>query len=353
MERIVPDSLAADSDSDSVIATQDSAVYLLTEAMGYTFSAALRAAAILGVADHLVDGPRTPGELASPTNSNADFLYRILRLLATRDVFREDGNGRFHLTPRAEALRTDVPSSARRGIIMSTMRTHWLTAFELATAVRTGRQVCETVFGAPFFDHLAQDPDGGAEFHNGMESFSDAARQFALRAYEFPEFGTVVDVGGGHGGFLADVLRRNPGLRGVLFDQEHVLANHCLGQLTDDRWDLAAGDFFAAAPTGGDLYTLMYILHDWSDAECVRILRNCRRAMGPDARIAVFDSVVPVGNDPDYAKVLDIIMLMMLTGRERTATEFEQLFAEAGLELTRIVPTRGPLSVIEAVARRI
>lgn len=335
-------------EEEAATRAQTAAVSVITEAMGYTYAAALRAAALIGVADHFGDGPRTPAELASATGVNAGHLNRLLRLLATRDIFREDDQGRFTLTPMADALRSDAPSSARGAVIMSTMQTHWYSAFDLSTSVRHGAPACDQVFGMPFFDYLAHDPAAGAEFHGGMDSFSDAARKLAVNSYDFPDTGSVVDVGGGHGGLLKDILIRYPGLTGVLFDRDHVLAGHCLTDLgADHRWRLDAGDFFEAVPPGGDIYTLTYILHDWSDDDAARILQNCRRAMSPNGRVLAFDTVIPPGNEPGHAKVLDIVMAFLLTGRERTADEFATLFSRAGLTLTRITPTPGPLSIIE------
>jgi O-methyltransferase len=327
------------------------AASLITEALGFTYAAALRAVALVGVADHFDGQARTPAEVAAATGCDAGVLHRVLRLLATRGVFREDAQGRFEMTELAEALRTEAPWSARGAVIMSTMHTHWHAAFELVTTLREGGPAFDRVFAMPFFDYLARHDAAGAEFHGGMDSFSGVTRNLALAAYEFPDAGVVVDVGGGRGGFLRDILAKHPGLRGVLHDREHVLAEHCLGELgTDERWELVAGDFFEAVPAGGDLYVLTYILHDWSDAQCVGILENCRRAMNPDGRVLAFDGVVPAGNDPDHNKMLDVAMAFMLTGRERTETEFRALFAQADLRVTRIVPTPGPLSVVEAVA---
>lgn len=326
------------------------AVAVLTEALGYAYAAALRAAALVGVADHFGGHPRTPAELAAATGTDAGVLLRVLRLLATRGIFREDDQGRFEMTDLSEPLRTDAPFSVRNAVVMVAMRTHWYGTFELPSMLRDGQRGFDRAFGMPFFDYLAAEDEARAEFFGGMASFSDVTLGLAVTAYDFPASGTVVDVGGGHGGFLRRILSRNPGLNGVLFDREHVLADHCLGELgADDRWRLAAGDFFEAVPTGGDVYVMTYILHDWTDEECVRILRNCREAMNPDGRIVAFDGVIPVGNEPDHNKVLDVVMSVMLPGRERTEAELRTVFTQAGLRVERVSPTPGPLSVIEAV----
>jgi hypothetical protein len=323
------------------------ALGLIDEALGYMYPAALGAAATLGVADHLADGPRTPLELATATGTDAGFLHRTLRLLATRGVFREDAEGRFHLTPRADPLRTDAPLSVRAAVSGVTSKLPWRPAEEFVTALREGRPVFEKVYGAPFFDFLAKDPAWGEVFMRGMASWSDAVDGLVVDRYDFPATGTVVDVGGGFGGLLLRALRRSPGLRGVLFDQEQVLAGHRLGELgADERWEVVAGSFFDTVPAG-DVYLLKYVLHDWSDQECVRILGNCRQAMAEGGRILVIESVIPPGNEPDTGKLLDMFMMLTLSGRERSEAEFVRLFDDAGLRLSRIIPTEAPVSIVE------
>ncbi|RKT55787.1 methyltransferase [Saccharothrix australiensis] len=322
---------------------------LMDLAMSYLFPAALRAAAVLGVADHLTGGPRPVAELAEAVGADPLNLYRTLRLLATRGIFTEDDAGRFALTPAAELLRADVASSFRPAVLMLTDRTFWRPAGELATTVRTGASAFEELFGMPFFDHFARDADTAAVFHVGMAAMSDPENPLIARACDLPPSPVVVDLGGGHGGLLLAVLRDHPDARGVLFDREHVLAGHRLGELgADHRWDLVAGDFFTEAPPG-DVFLIKRILHDWDDEQCARILRHCRRAVSEGGRVLVVDAVVPPGNEPDPGKVIDLLMMSSLTGRERTRAEFEALFAAADLQLTRVIPTGTRLSIVEGV----
>ncbi|MFC4079740.1 methyltransferase [Amycolatopsis samaneae] len=333
-----------------VTAGRASAFFLLDEVLGYLYPAALRVAAALGVADHLTEGPRSAAELARATGADPAYLYRTLRLLATRGVFAEDEAGRFALTPAADALRTDAPVSARSAILMLTDKTFWQPAGELPATVREGTTVFERIFGTSFFGHFSGDPATAAIFHDGMAGMADPENPLIAHACAFPDSATVVDVGGGHGGLLLAALRANPGIRGVLFDQPHVLAEHHLGELgADDRWETATGDFFTEVPRG-DVYLIKRILHDWDDEESVRILRQCRRAMSAGGRVLVADSVLPTGNDPHPGKTFDLLMMASLSGRERTRAEFERLFTEAGLELTRVIPTGSPLSVVEGTA---
>ena len=173
-----------------------------------------------------------------------------------------------------------------------------------------------------------------------------------MRSYDFSDVGVLVDVGGGEGALLANILAANPGVGGVLFDQEHVVAG--AGDLLEragvaDRCEVVAGSFFEAVPGGGDAYLLKSVVHDWDDAEAVEILRSCRKAMGGTGKLLVVEPVIGPGNEPDPAKYSDLNMLVILGGRERTASEFERLYAEAGFDLTGIVRTGSAFAVIEGV----
>ncbi|KIZ15552.1 hypothetical protein SNA_28895 [Streptomyces natalensis ATCC 27448] len=320
--------------------------------MEYAYPAALRAAAVTGIADHLADGPKTTEELARITGAEAQKLYRTLRLLATRGVFREVEQGRFELTGTAEYLRTDVPLSVRAAVMMITSKAMWLSTGELAGNLRGGADGIsfESLFGKTIWEHWCRDLPPEEEFHTGMMSMTEPEIQDPVRSYDFPEGATVVDVGGGYGGVLIPVLRGNPTLRGILYDQEHVLAKHRLTELgADDRWETVPGDFFDKCPEG-DVYLLKYITHNWDDARAVRILRNCRKAMKPGGRVLLFDMVIPPGNSPHPGKLMDVIVMAIYPGRERTEEDFRRLLADAGLRLTRIINTTSYLSTIEAVA---
>ncbi|MER7708059.1 methyltransferase [Kitasatospora sp. NPDC097605] len=328
-----------------------SAAFLIDEALGFLFPAALRAAADVGVADHLANGPAAPADLAAATGTDARNLHRVLRLLATRGVVTEDEQGRFALTGAGQALRGDVPFSVRTAVQMLTDRTMWRPAGELTHCLTEGTTAFENIFGMPFFDHFAKDERTAAVFHVGMAAMSDQENAPIAAAYDFPEDGTVVDIGGGHGGLLLEVLLRNPGLRGVLYDRSHVLAGNRLAAHPGitGRWTPQEGDFFAAVPAG-DIHLLKRITHDWDDEDCVTLLGHCRRALHPGGRVLVVDAVVPPGDTPHQSKALDLMMMGSLTGRERTEADFAELFARAGLRLSRVVPTPTVLSVVEAVA---
>ena len=324
---------------------------VLGDSLGYLYPAALRVAVRVGVADHLAGGPLPVQRLAALGGVQEDHLRRVLRFLATRGVFREDEDGAFHLTTAASSLRSDSPLSVRSTVLLLTDEMYWLPAGRLEDTVRKGTTMFNDIFGSPLFDYLAGDEERARIFHTGIADLSTMEQDGIAESYSFPDTGMVIDVAGGPGGFLQAVLSRNPRLRGVLFDQEPVLREH---RLTDPaiagRWEIAAGDFFTAVPRGGDMYLLKRVLHDWDDAESLRILRSCRAAMSDQARLLVIDAIVPPGNDPHPSKLYDIAMMTIFDGKERTEQEFGGLLAAADLKPTRVIATPGTVSIIEAVA---
>jgi hypothetical protein len=326
-------------------------VFLLDQLMGYTYQAALRVAAVLGVADHLVKEPKTAEELAKATGANGQRLHRVLRLLATRNVFTELEDGRFQLTPAAEYLRTDVSHSLRSATLMLTDERLWRAAGELTESVR-GNSAFKHIYGMSFWDYWAQDGVSTEDFHVGMSSMSEVENLFLARSYEFPNNAKVVDIAGGFGGLLLRVLQQNPTLHGVLFDRPHVLARNRLNELGDDsRWETAEGDFFKAVPSA-DVYLIKYIIHDWPDEKAMQILRCVRKAMTAGARVLIMDTVIPRGNVHHTGKVMDLVCMGIYDGgTERTEEEFHQLLAGADLKINRIINKGGYISTIEAVAK--
>ncbi len=317
---------------------------------GYLYSAALVTAVELGVADKLAGGPKSARALAEELGVQAQPLARLLRLLATKGVFTETDPDHFGLTPAADILRAGAAGSMRDAVLMLVHEIFWAPAGKLSTTVRTGETPFVQLFGGSFFDYLAKNPEAGPIFHRGMAGVSDTENAPIASAYDWNGFKRIVDVGGGHGGFLIETLKANPRARGVLYDSPHVLADaRIAAEGLADRCEMLEGDFFASVPRG-DAIILKRILHDWSDDSSVVILRACRSALEEGGRLLVVDAVIPPGDEPHLGKVLDVMMMASLPGRERTADDFARLFKAAGLRLSRIVPTAAYLSIVEAVA---
>jgi len=322
---------------------------MISIAFGSLPAQAVAVAAQLGVVDHLAGGPRTAAELARATGTHAPSLYRLLRALATLEVLAEDDEGRFSSTPLGDTLRSDAPGSVRAAVIMAGDPTFTRACGEMAHSVRTGAPAFDHVFGAPFFDYLSTHSEAGVVFNQGMANFSAVENPAIAAAYEFPPGARVVDVGGGHGGFLAEVLKAHPGVRGVLYDLPEVVRDATYLTPLADRCEVLAGDFFSAVPSGADVYVVKRILHDWADDVCIRILKTLRRAMAAGGRVLAIDAVIAPAGQPDMNKVSDLVIMVVAPGRERTEEEFARLYAAAGFRLTRVIPTASALSIVEAV----
>jgi len=318
---------------------------------GHLLASALQVALRLGIADRLAEGPRTTAELARETEVQEDALFRVLRALASVGVFEEDEPRRFALNLPAQMLRKGVPGGMHDMGLWITSPFHFRVYAELMHSVRTGQPSAEKVAGMPVFEYFARETELSAIFNNAMTGFSDLVIQAALKAYDFSGIDLLVDVAGGHGAVLSEILKKYPRMHGVLFDLEHVIQGagpRIEAAGVKDRLKTEHGDFFKAVPAG-DAYIMKHIIHDWDDERALSILRNIHTAMGSKkGRVILLEAVVPPGNTPHFSKVLDLEMLTMPGGRERTEDEFRRLFAKAGFELTRIVPMESALSVIEA-----
>lgn len=326
---------------------------MLDLTIGHWIARLTYVAAKLKLSDLLKDGPRTAEQLATATSVQPPALYRVLRALASVGIFEEIKGGRFKLTPLAATLQTGVPGSLQAWTLMINEKYTWDSWEELLHGIKTHEIPFVKAHGMMPFEYLERHPEDLAVFGESMTSLSGTENPAIASAYPFSKIGTLVDVGGGHGSLLATILRANPKLHGVLFDQASVIARaqqdqHVTAAGINERCTLKAGNFFEEVPAGGDAYIMKYILHDWNDEQCVNILRNCRAAMNQKGRVLVVDNVIPPGNDPSWGKLLDIQMLI-IGGRERTKKEFAAMFAEAGLKMTRIVPTKSAVSIVEGV----
>jgi ubiquinone/menaquinone biosynthesis C-methylase UbiE/predicted transcriptional regulator len=318
---------------------------------GYWITQALHVAAQLGIADLLKDGPQPITRLAEATGAHGRSLYRLLRALAGEGVFVEDAQGRFALTPLGELLRSDVPNSKRAMAIMNGEE-HYHAWGELLFSVQTGQTAFEKVYGQPIFNYLAAHPRQARTFDEGMVSVHGAETKAMLDVYDFSSFTTLVDVGGGNGSLMIETLKRFPSLRGVIVDRADVIERaraNIKAAVLEERCTLTVANFFESVPGGGDAYLMRHIIHDWNDEQCRTILRNCRKVVPSTGKLLLIESVIPSGNDPSFGKLLDLAMLVLPGGMERTEGEYRELLAGAGFHLARVVPTALHVDVIECV----
>jgi hypothetical protein len=328
---------------------------MLGHITGYWISQMLFVVAQLGIADELANKPQKPDALAKRVGAQPDALHRILRALASVGIFAETADGRFKLTPTAATLRSDVPGSLRNFARMMIDGHNWRGWQELLHGVRSGEVGFDHAYGKPYFDWLREHPEEDRIFSDSMASISGPENDAIARGYAFGQLETLVDVGGAHGHLLATILRRHKKLRGVLYDQPQVVAGaKATGFVSAPevaaRCTVEGGDFFAGVPKGADAYLMKYIIHDWNDEKSRTILRHCREAMNPGGRVLVIEHVIAKGNAPDWAKLLDVNMFALLTGRERTLEQFRALFASAGLRLKRAHATKSALKILEGTA---
>jgi O-methyltransferase domain/Dimerisation domain len=311
--------------------------------MGYIPTRVIYVAAKLELTDHIGKNGASAQDLAQKLKVDPAALYRVMRVLAGLGVLRQDDNGGFYVTPFGETLRKDSPQSVRDYAIYSHEFVY--DAFRgITDSVRTGKPVIDDFFG-----FLRANPDQETIFHAGMSNRGHIEAAAFLKAYKFSEPQTVVDVGGGNGGFLSAILACNDHLSGVLFDQASAIEAAKAGRGSPlPRCKLVAGDFFESVPSGGDTYVLKRVLFDWTDEQALQILRNCRRTMHGDARLLIIEPLIGPPNEPSPAHLFDMTFLVMLHGRLRTVEEYADLLDQAGFRLERVLPTESDVSIVEA-----
>ncbi len=317
---------------------------------GHWIARAVQVLAQIGVADRMKGGPKSAAELAAATGMHAGSLERLMRAATMFGVFAPAPGGKYALTPVGDTLRSDTPNSLRNFASFFAEPWYWQVWTEFLHSVKTGEPAFTKVHGAPAFEWFAKHPTAVEVFSKAMTSFTRQIGTAVADAYDFGRIHTLVDVGGGHGTLIAAILKSNPTMRGVVYDLLQVVegAKPALGQAgLGNRTECIGGNFFDSVPPG-DGHILKHIIHDWSDAQCVTILRHCRASMPRDGRVLVVEAVIPDGPEPHFGKLLDLEMLAMTQGgRERTAGEFSELLGRAGFKLARIVPTKSPVCVIE------
>lgn len=325
---------------------------LLQMARGYRVARMVYVAAKLGLADYLAEGAKSATELASSTGTHPRFLYRLMRALASLGILSERADQHFALTPLGEALKTGAPGAARSGIMAAGSQFWWRAWGELPQAIETGTTGADIAWGMRVFEYLGRDPEVSSYCNEYMIALHGGEHQAIAPAYDFAQFETIVDVGGGMGNLLSAILNQYPQPQGVLFDLPQVIQD---ASKLIEGWGLAGrvtlegGSFFERVPAGGDAYLLSHVIHDWSEDQCLTILENCRRAMKPGSKLLIIEMVLPEGDTPHPGKLMDIGMLVMNGGEERTTEEYGALLDKVGFRMLRVVPTESPASLIEAI----
>ncbi len=321
--------------------------------MSYMVSQAISVAAKLYIADHLKDGAKTAEELAELTATHAPSMYRLMRGLASVGVVRKEDDGRFSNTPLGDTLRSDHPESMRATADMICDPEHWNSHGNMLQSVKTGEIAFDYTFGMPVFPYFMANPESGAKFDDAMTSFSHLVADAVAETYDFSQFERIADIGGGHGLILAKALQSAPNAEGILFDQPQVVegADKLLeSEDVADRVEKVSGDFFAEIPVEADAYLMKFILHDWNDEQSETILNNLAKYAKAGSKLLLLETVVEEDDNlPSMSKIMDLNMLVMTGGKERTATEYAELFEKTGFRLTRVIPTGSPLQIVEAV----
>lgn len=325
---------------------------LLRMLQGYFLTQVVHVFATLGIADHLADGPKTNDALARLTATDPDALRRLLRTAVGFGLLAERHPASFALLPLGALLRSDAPGSLRDYIIAMAAPSFWLPWGQIDRAIRSGKEVFTDVFGMNVWDYYAHHPHEGRAFAHAMSNISAMVADAVVAQYDVSSYQKIVDVGGSHGTLVAALLRANPAAKGVLFDRPNVIAEarhaiHGLG--LNERVELVAGDFFAEVPAGADLYLLKWILHDWDDAQSLVILKNIHRVAASPSKLLIVERLLPSAPEPSPVHLMDLHMLVLAGGCERSRTEFETLLASAGYRLERIMPLPHLLNLIEAV----
>ena len=331
-------------------------VKMLQMMNAYRLTQSISVAAKLGIADLVADGPKSSEELAQATGTHAPSLYRLLRAIASFGIFVEDENARFGLTPRAAILQSHVPGSIRSYAIVQGDEWHWRMWGEILYSVKTGEPAFDHIYGMEFQDFYDQNPDVAARFDAAMVGVLGMTDAAITTNYDFSAVGKVVEVGtgGGDGNLLSAILKKNPLVQGIFFDlpsripsAQRVIEAAGL----HERCETVAGDLLQSFPSGGEAYIIKNLVHDYDDQRAIKLLKNCHEAIAENGKVLVVEMIVPPGNEPSLAKMVDVEALIMSAGAvERTEEQYRDLLSAAGFRLTKVISTRSPMSIIEAVA---
>lgn len=318
---------------------------------GGHIAGAISCLAQLGIPDLVEGGPKSAEELAKQIGAQPQALYRLMRATACVGVLREGLDGRFSETPMSAVLRSNGNPSLRAFAIMGGREWHGRGWSQLEYCVRTGKQALDQIYGEHIFKYFEEHPEEAQIFNDAMTDLSTIDGPAVAAAYSFDQINSIVDVGGGHGLLLATILKQNPNMKGILYDVPHVVEGAKDGPLKPvmERCTIASGDMFLSVPAGADAYIMKHIIHDWPDDLCIKILKACRKGVNAGGKLLVVDCVIQPGNDFSPGKFLDLQMLIFPGGCERTEKQFRELLSAAGWQLSRVIPTAAPESIVEGI----
>lgn len=330
-------------------------VKILQMMNAYRLAQSISVVAKLGIAD-LLTQPQSVTKLAEITETHEQSLYRLLRVLASFDIFTEDENGLFHLTPRGALLQTNVSNSIRDYAIVVGEMWHWQMWGNILHSIKTGEPAFDQLFGMDFSEYYQQNPEVAKNFDGAMVSALAMTDMAILANYDFTPFDRVIDIGTGSQGdgkLIASILKNNSSQHGVYFDTPTRIEQATrLIEVTglSDRCELVAGDIFEAFPADGDVYIIKNLIHDYDDDRAIAILKNCRQAIAEHGKVLLIEMVIPPGNEPSLGKILDVEALLMSAGAvERTEAQYQEILAASGFKLTHVISSKSPMSIIESV----
>jgi hypothetical protein len=321
---------------------------------GLILARALSTAALLKLADCLIVGPKSVDELAQQTETYAPALARLMRFLSQYGVFEAKSLDVYALTPLSRLLCSDIPGSARPIALMFGDPANWAALGNLPYSIQTGKPAFDYTHGVGIWSYHHQHLEAGTIFNQAMTSFSAQIDHLLTAHYDFADIAKIIDIGGGNGNTLITLLSQYPNMKGIIFDQPAVIEQTRIALQSvglQERCDIVAGDFFETVPSGGDLYFFKQLLHDWDDDSCLRLLRNCRSRMEAGKKILVVEQLIQPAGPGRSALVLDMLMLALFTGQERTEEQFRRLFASSGFALSQVIATATPFFLLEGIAQ--
>lgn len=331
-----------DSPADRLIAMADA----------FLISRGLYVVAELNIADQLINGPKTAEQIAQNLNINSEATFRLLRMLSAHGIFKFESDSTFALNEISDLLTTTHPKSLH-GFLLHEDEARWQAYGALSYTLKTGKPSFNYLFNEGYFDYIARDKKRSEQFDKGMASVTEEESKFIVNNIDFSKYSHIVDVGGGIGGLLAAILNKYPNHQATLYELPHLapLAENYLKEKNlADKVQVATGSFLDSVVSGGNLYILKRIMHDWNDEICIKILKNCYKAMDNNAHLIIFDCIIPDGNSYDISKDIDIIMMTIFGGKERTKKDFEILLNNAGFNLVNAKNVPGTmLSEIKAI----